>query len=174
MESVHNLAETAALVLAAIWAYYKFFRGRTFRPRLKLTASGTIRPTGASAELLAVAQIENVGLSKLEISQAGTALIISRSLPITEETGPLVPWEELIVLPVLKNRAKLKKPPKRTRYGNYYFTSLAESTALKLDLRIVTNKIEWNQVSIIPADCKDPFRTEVESLREEKTRWIIY
>jgi hypothetical protein len=160
LEFAHTFAETAALVLAGVWAYYKFFRGRTFRPRLELTVSGTIRQTGTSAELLALAQIKNVGLSKLVVSQAGTALVILRSLPITEETGPLVPWEQVSVLPVFEKHAWIE-PAETITDQQLLQLSFAESTAIKLDLRVVASKIEWNHVSIVPTDCNNTFRTEV-------------
>jgi hypothetical protein len=76
--------EIIAIFIGGLWAYYKFFRGRTFKSRSEFLVSGLVQRDANSAELLASAQMKNVGLSKIRISQRGSALSAFRSLP----TGP--------------------------------------------------------------------------------------
>ena len=38
---VETAIRVAAILVGGVWVYFKFARGRTFRPRLELTLSGT-------------------------------------------------------------------------------------------------------------------------------------
>jgi hypothetical protein len=40
LSNIKTIVETAAVIVGGTWAYYKFFGGRTFRPRLELAISG--------------------------------------------------------------------------------------------------------------------------------------
>jgi hypothetical protein len=165
--AMKKIAEIIAVFIGGVWAYYKFFRGRTFRPRLEFSLSGTAQHEKHSLQLLASVQMKNVGLSKIEITQSGTALIILRSLPVTEEAPAIIQWQQLIVLPVFEKHAWIE-PGETIKNQVLLELQLAES-AVKLDLRIVANGIEWNESSIIPigTEPKDrPTRERGDAMRD--------
>jgi hypothetical protein len=147
LENAKTISEIIAFFIGGLWAYYKFFRGRTFKPRLEFVVSGSVHRAGNSAELLASIQMKNVGLSKVRISQRGSALSAFRSLP--GGPGRNVEWGQLVVLPVFEKHAWIE-PGETIKDQMLVRVAVAESTALKLDLRIVANGIEWNESSIIP------------------------
>jgi hypothetical protein len=150
LENAKTISEIIAICIGGLWAYYKFFRGRTFKSRLEFLVSGLVHHDANSAELLASAQMKNIGLSKIRISQRGSALSAFRSLPTGRPDRPtIVEWEQLVVLPVFEKHAWIE-PDETIKDQMLIRVDLAESTALKLDLRIVANKIEWNESSIVP------------------------
>jgi len=65
-----NIVTAAATILAGGWAYYRFVKGRVFKPRLTLAASARqIRIEGTNYIISAI-QLSNVGLSRIDLSGA--------------------------------------------------------------------------------------------------------
>ena len=65
-----------ATILAGSWAYYRFVRGRTFRPRFTLKVEGrTLRKRTTDYLLLSV-KLTNIGLSKIDIEHASARLYL--------------------------------------------------------------------------------------------------
>lgn len=153
LEDAKTISEIFAIFVGGFWAYYRFFRGRTFRPRLEFLVSASVQRTGSSSELLAYLQMKNVGLSKVEISQRGSGLRVFRSLPASPDDPTHVRWERLVTLPVFENHAWIE-PSETIKEQMLLRVVLAESTAVKCELRIVSQKrgrkIEWNECFILP------------------------
>lgn len=81
-----KLVQIAAIIVGAIAAYIKWFRGRLYRTRLEVSVSGSFVETSPS-QLLATARAKNVGLSKVLIKQEGSGLRIFSPIttkPISE------------------------------------------------------------------------------------------
>jgi hypothetical protein len=151
---IKTIAETLGLIIGGMWAYYKFFKGRTFRPRLELSVAGKAWHSKNVTHLTASAEIKNVGLSKLELSQEGSALrIFSHALTKPEGTPAVVEWERLITLPVFEKHKWIE--PGET-ISDQMLMALPDNdqSAIKLELRIVSNEIEWNSLTIIQPDTK--------------------
>jgi hypothetical protein len=85
IEALKNLAEVAALVIGGFWAYYKFFKGRTYRDSLNLVVSGQLRAIEGRAYLTATAYIKNVGLSNVKINKEGSGLRVFIYRPEADE-----------------------------------------------------------------------------------------
>jgi hypothetical protein len=69
-----KVVRIAAIVIGGFWTYLKFIRGRIYRPRLKPSISGRIVRGSGQPYLVVSLAVENVGSSKVEISQKGTGL----------------------------------------------------------------------------------------------------
>jgi hypothetical protein len=152
--SIKAIAETLALIIGGLWAYYKFFKGRTFRPRLELTAAGNAWHAKHLAHLTVSVQIKNVGLSKLELSQEGSALrVFSHSLSKSEETPAVVEWKRQITLSVFEKH-KWIEPGETISDQMLIALGDVDYSAIKLELRVVSNGIEWNSLTILNPDDK--------------------
>lgn len=76
---------TVGVIIAALWAYFKLVRGRTFRPRVEVAMSGEWFDDGGPL-LHARVAIKNIGNSKLFLRPRGTGLRIC--VPRSEQPQP--------------------------------------------------------------------------------------
>lgn len=155
LANIKTVTETLGLILGGLWAYYKFFKGRTFRPRLELAINGKLSDAGHLTHLATFAQIKNVGLSKLELSQTGTALrVFSHTLSKLENTPAVVEWERKITLPVFAKHDWIEPGES---ISDELLIALAKigHSAVKLELRVVSRGIEWNCLTIVEPNTKE-------------------
>jgi hypothetical protein len=105
IETAKNVAEIAAILGGALWTYINYFRGRVYKHRLESILTCEIQSDGVRKYLAADVQIKNVGLSKIPLCQSGTALVLSRSIPLSQIRVPAeVIWtntEDSSAFPVL-------------------------------------------------------------------------
>ena len=150
LEQAKTVAEILGIVVGGLWAYYKFFKGRTFRQRLELAVSGNTWQTNGMTHLRACIEMKNVGLSKLEISQEGSGLRIFYQLPIQTANGSasVVEWERLMTLPVFEKH-KWIEPGETIADQTLISIGRVDARAVKLGLRIVSSGIEWNSLAIL-------------------------
>jgi hypothetical protein len=64
IDSSQKVVTALAVIIGGIWAWLKFFRGRTFRSRIELAVSAKIIMSGSSKFLKATMEMKNVGLSQ--------------------------------------------------------------------------------------------------------------
>jgi hypothetical protein len=74
LDNTDTIVSILAILIGAAWAYIKFFRGRTFMPRLETGVSARVVPGDAKTHIVAKVLLKNVGLSRVDIHQEGTAL----------------------------------------------------------------------------------------------------
>ena len=67
---------TLGIIFAAVWGYYKFFRGRTFRYRLETKISGKTTVKDGIKYLITTGQLKNVGLSRVKLPTKKTGVKI--------------------------------------------------------------------------------------------------
>lgn len=65
IDSTQKAITALAVIIGGIWAWLKFFRGRTFRSRIELALSAKIIMSGNSKFLKATMEMKNVGLSQV-------------------------------------------------------------------------------------------------------------
>lgn len=136
-----------ATILAGAWAYYRFLKGRVFKPRLALAVMGRRLRIRSTEFVLSTIELSNVGLSNLEIKHAtlrvcslsGEAISNKASQPKLEwlgtyevlrahnwiEPGEVIKEQHLLILPV-----------------NHDFT-------ISLDCKIVTGRVAFTAMAII-------------------------
>lgn len=149
IENVKTIAEILGLIIGGLWAYYKFFKGRTFRPRLELSVTGKTWHINRVTHIFASVQIQNVGLSKLELSKEGTGLrVLSQDSTRPDKAAGVVTWKWQMTLPVFE-RHRWIEPGETISDQNLIALRGEHDSAMKLELRIVSNGIEWNSLSII-------------------------
>lgn len=85
--------QAVAVVVAAIWAYYKFARGRTFAFRAELTVTGSLLAAGHQRALQVTARFRNRGASRIPLRSKG--VLAYRALPDAWEENKDLRWEEV-------------------------------------------------------------------------------
>lgn len=65
IDSSQKVITALAVIIGGIWAWLKFFRGRTFRSRIELAVSAKIIMSGNNKFLKATMKMKNVGLSQV-------------------------------------------------------------------------------------------------------------
>jgi hypothetical protein len=146
LANVKTIVETAAVIVGGIWAYYKFFRGRTFRPRLELSISGRASEAKGLTNVLISVQLKNVGLSKVAISQEGSAIRVFATDPA--KSDGVAEWQRAITVGVFEKHGWIE--PGET-IADQALISVAGigHKAIKIELRLVGSGIEWNALCII-------------------------
>jgi hypothetical protein len=62
-----DLVQIAAIIVGALWAYYKFFRGRIFHKRAEPTVEASLLQTGSSFAIGAHVSLKNTGSSDIPL-----------------------------------------------------------------------------------------------------------
>jgi hypothetical protein len=149
VELLKNSFEIAAIILGAIWTYFNFFKGRTYRPRLECNVDGSVHTDSGRPLLKALTKVKNVGLSKVRIDQEGTILqlfssVRQNSIPsfpcqVTWNDRPAVfdvfkehKWVE--PLETIEDQVLIELPDDRT--SDY-----------KLNLKVLSKRIWWKVLS---------------------------
>lgn len=169
-----DIAQVAAVVVGGFWAYWKFFRGRTFRYRAELAVSGHCLSLGEMAGLCITVSMRNTGLSRIPLL-AGEKVVLVDWLSseqfalsdqavywgpqqglgravIFEEHEALEPGElisESVLVPV-------PAPSEADRPLAYRIRMLV--TSKKLSPRRDINRRLWSANSIIEVPRPDPER----------------
>lgn len=74
VDVVSNIVTAIATILAGVWAYYRFVKGRVFEPRLILTAQARRLRIQATEFVLSTVELSNVGLSRIDLDTATVRL----------------------------------------------------------------------------------------------------
>ena len=82
-----SIATAVAVIIGGFWAYFKFIRGRTFKPKLSIALAGQWRFIPRVGNVFhARLRVTNIGASKADLKQFGTGLQIS--FPTEDQPPP--------------------------------------------------------------------------------------
>lgn len=148
---LENVATVIAFGAGAVWAYFNFFKGRTYRSRLEPTVSGKLISRGDANYLIVTAQLKNVGLSNVRIDQKGSALrVFAYTVGGHASKARSVEQSRLITFSVFEDHGWIE-PGELIEDQRLVAIPDIEYVALQIKLRLVSNKIEWNSAAIIEA-----------------------
>lgn len=109
LEDIKNLVDligtvitALAVVVGGVWAYFKFVKGRTYRPRLEVTLDGDWLQADSHIVLRARIAVKNIGASVVRLIQHGTGLKVSAP---DFSDAPLPRWTSEGVYEILKDHA---------------------------------------------------------------------
>jgi hypothetical protein len=71
------VATTAAFVVGGLWAYYRFFKERTYRVHVHLSVDAEWIVVHGKQLLLCTTVVRNAGATHLPITQQGSGLIVA-------------------------------------------------------------------------------------------------
>ena len=151
LSAVQSALTSIGIVVGGLWAYYSYFRGRTFRSRLEPRLKGKVSASDGLWLLVAMAELRNVGLGKVPIQQKGTALRVyaGRARGSNGETTN-IDWERLDTLSVFEKHAWIE-PGEIISDTAALGTRSADLSAFKLELRVVSEGLEWTATTIVEA-----------------------
>ena len=96
MESWVEIAQGVATILAilggAVWTYFNFFHGRTYKPRLELAIDGRIARTDRHLCGRFVVTAKNVGLSRVSFRKHGSGFKVESCRLIEDGPTPILDW----------------------------------------------------------------------------------
>ncbi len=125
-----SIATIVAIILGAIWAYYKFVKNRVFKNKLELQLSGRIISKDDKNYLVHSIQVKNVGSSKVQIENSKSGLLISGY------SDGLGDDEDVGVVQVLE-RHEWIEPGETVSEENIYSADISKYFALKIHLNVV-------------------------------------
>jgi hypothetical protein len=151
VEVLKNVFEIVAIATGAIWTYFNFFKGRTYRPRLECRVDGSIETHSGRSLLKVVVKAKNVGLSKVSIEQRGTILQLYPA--VTESSAPSSPcpvvWSDKpAVFDVFKDHAWVE-PSEPVEDQVLIELPNDKAPAYKLTLKVLSKKISWTGRNIV-------------------------
>jgi len=104
VEMAGTLISTAAIIVGGIWAYYRFEKDRTYRPRLDVQLSGEWRMISDVPLLHVRVAVKNIGASVVWLDQHGTGLRVSVPVLTGEKARPAaLTWKALSVFSIMKD-----------------------------------------------------------------------
>jgi hypothetical protein len=136
------------IIVGAIWAYFHYFRGRTYKPRLETSVSGKLLKQNETLLLVANIRIRNVGLSKIDIKQKGSGMRII-GLEKKENVKTIEKYEGVRLKTVsIFNKHSWIEPGETIEDVHTLILPDNEYFGLKLDVRLITKKITWRFSSV--------------------------
>jgi hypothetical protein len=146
LNEIEKVLRILAIVMAGIWAYYRYFRGRTFRPRVELTVSGLVVQKDGKEYMVATVGLQNLGLSRVGIDQIGTALFVSTS---NADSSPFfdVEWSRPSGFQVFTTHTGIE--PNEPIVNKLLYRLPTGQSFVKLHLQVVSGKQKYTADEII-------------------------
>lgn len=145
---IKDLTTVIAIILGGIWTYFNFIKGRVYNPRLEPGISGKILEKDDLKFIVATATLKNIGLTKVDISSIGLAIIVHTYQPARVTEISTADKKRLTSFPVFKEHAWLE-PAETIKDEQLFEIPEYEGIAIRLELRFVYNGIEWNSGAVV-------------------------
>ena len=146
LTEAEKVAHIVGIGSAGAWAYYHYFRGRTYRPRLDLGVSGTMSQGQSLDSIVATVTVKNVGLSRLIVEQEGTALVVS-TCEIPTEPFMRVQWTAQGAYPIFEKHSWIE--PGEIIQNKVLVNVQPNQAPVLLELRVNAAGIAWSVDEIV-------------------------
>jgi hypothetical protein len=100
VEIAGTLITAIAVLVGGYWAYYKFIKGRTFRPHVEVDVSGGWLGSDGALGLHLAVRLKNIGSGSIELVQRGTGVKVSRIAAAQGEAPAETRWTPLGVFEI--------------------------------------------------------------------------
>jgi hypothetical protein len=97
-DGLASIAQALAILVGGLWAYFKFFRGRTFARRAEVTLATSGASSSAEEVIRVDITLRNTGASKIELDQDLCVLYLYAATAADVRPGINVNWGEHIVI----------------------------------------------------------------------------
>ena len=145
-----DLLTILALIGGWLIAYYKFFRGRTFHPRLELDVSADVMDVERQTMIRVTVKLKNVGLSRVVLNHEASALwIFVRDREDFPPDFSMAPdWTKVGAFSVLDEHGWIESG--ETIEGQYVYSLPAErATMAKATVQLAAKKQNWKAECIV-------------------------
>jgi hypothetical protein len=99
---------TGAMFIVLVWAYFKFARGRLFRPRLEMTISGSPTRHRECYHVIVRYTVRNIGLRRVTIGHAGSDICVETAHSASPAAMIPPTWKMQGSHPVLQNHRRIE------------------------------------------------------------------
>jgi hypothetical protein len=101
VSAVQNAVQIAAIVIGAVWAYYKFFRGRTFHRRAEVRLDASLLAEASSQALLAHATLVNTGTADIPLRVKAVEVHSFKGGDVDKKGRPR--WIDIAIAPIFQD-----------------------------------------------------------------------
>lgn len=151
ISAVADVVQTAAILVGAAWAYFKFVRGRIFARRTELTVSGELLTDGAARAMRARVALRNTGASDIPLRIAGVWVYAADT---SSGRAGEPAWTEVAKAKVLTKHQAIEA---QESIAEEVLVALpqAQPPAYRVELRVYDQKkrggaTQWSSQSIVP------------------------
>lgn len=146
---IQSILTSAAILGSGLWAYFHYFKGRTYRPRLEPSTNCRVIPGDNSLHLLLSANLKNVGLSRVDIQQEGTALQVYSAVTAQNRKDTLTAeWELLATFPLFEDHQWIE-PGETIDDARLVLVPNVEHFVFNVTMRVVAKRIAWKAFVIV-------------------------
>jgi hypothetical protein len=141
--------QIAAIIAGGIVAYYKFLRGRVFRPRLEITLASSLLLVGQQQFLKVSAALKNTGASIIAFDLGVSALRIFTAPQTPREIVDSIAWELIATVSVSGRHSWIE--PAETVYENWLIAlpTTTTNSVFRTEVRIAGKKTVWYADTIV-------------------------
>lgn len=143
LDVAEKILKIVAYIVGAGWVYFNFFKGRTYRPRLETRVSGQLCRRGSPELVQVTFEVKNVGLSKVDVAQTGTAM---RLLAYDPDTAG--GWRHLQTLDILVRHGWIE-PGEVVIEQALHAVELTKICAVKVEIVITGETTMWEASAIL-------------------------
>jgi hypothetical protein len=143
LDIIERTCKIAAYFIGALWVYFNFFKGRTYRPRLEIKVTGSLNQKNQSHFLNLQIHVKNVGLSKVDIKQKGTGLRII----VYNSSSDGNKWTHLDTIAILETHQWIE--PGESVEEPVLFPLAFEPTGVRIEVQVVSTKTMWETAAIL-------------------------
>jgi len=153
-DAIGTIITSLAVIVGGIWAYFKFAKGRTLRPKLAIDVSGQWLRKNRKHWLHARITVENIGTSKVTITQKGTYIEV-KVLAASQPSPPdYAKWKSVGEYEILDDHRWIE--PGETVSDDLMLNLGMRPAPFRLDARLIVQRkilqnIEINARRVLPA-----------------------
>jgi hypothetical protein len=143
-----KLFQIAAIIVGAIAAYVKWFRGRLYRTRLEISVVG-ILVEDPPCKLHATARLKNVGLSKAPIKHSRSCLRVFSAMPTKPISEMIrVDWKRESTFPIFQQHDWIESGE---TIEDQFLVTLPEGRpwTYRVEALITSGRINWTATGIV-------------------------
>lgn len=137
-----------ALIIGGIWAYFKFAKGRTFRPRIKVDLSGKWVSIGEKRLLQIRVTVGNIGTSVVRKLERGTGMRIS--VPDVNQSTPpaLISWRSVGVFNTLVEHEWIE-PGETVSDDRLLDLGTSEPVVVQVEVRLILHRSLGSNIEVL-------------------------
>lgn len=156
LAAAQSLVTIAAILFGGVWAYFKYLRGRTYRPRLEPSVNGIIVRSDVANLAIISLSVKNVGLSRVLLDKPKSTLEVSgfSNADYRQEFHRAL-TRTLGVVNVLETHEWVE-PGECIREDHLFALPTDNSQIIVVNFRLIqrssavrTSNVEWNAVGVL-------------------------
>lgn len=134
LDQWEKLSKIAAVFVGGAWVWMNYWRGRTFKSRLELEVSASIKRLEDKLQIAGKVVAKNIGLSKIELEKYGSGIVYSLYTEDGTSSKGVVATELDVVTEVFKDHQWIE--PGETVSDEFFSILSADNSCIAVELRV--------------------------------------